>query len=147
VPLEERFEERGGLVLGPPFDLYAHLFPAPMRRADPANPLVPTRFGFLRRLRASMRRHSHDSAAAPCQRTQPAPERAEPPVAPAPSATIAPPDLVQLEAEERYHRERLALYRARSFSSRPTSPARLRELGRIWEAAKSRLTHARSQRR
>ena len=64
-----------------------------------------------------------------------------------PTSTIVPPDFVQLEAEERYHRERLALYRARSYSSRPTSPARLRELGRIWEAAKARLTHARSQRR
>jgi hypothetical protein len=118
-----------------------------MRRADPVNPAIPKRFGFLRRLRASVRRRSHDSAAAPNQRTQPAPERAEPRVAPAQSATMAPPDLVQLEAEERYHRERLALYRARSYGSRPTSPTRLRELGRIWEAAKARLTHARSQRR
>lgn len=118
-----------------------------MRRADPVDPAIPKRFGFLRRLRASVRRRSDDSAAAPNQRTQPAPERAAPRVEPAQSATIAPPDLVQLEAEERYHRERLALYRARSYSSRPTSPARLRELGRIWEAAKARLTHARSQRR
>ena len=31
------------------------------------------------------------------------------------TSTIAPPDFAQLEAEERYHRERLALYRARSF--------------------------------
>ena len=75
---------------------------------------------------------------------QPASERADPGVAPAQTPTIAPPDFVQLEAEERYHRERLALYRARSYSSRPTSPARLRELGRIWETAKARLTHARS---
>jgi hypothetical protein len=116
-----------------------------MRRADPVNPAIPKRFGFLRRLRASVRRRSGDSAAAPNQRTQPAPEGAEPRVAQ--STTMAPPDLVQLEAEERYHRERLALYRARSYSSRPTSPARLRELGRIWEAAKARLTQARSQRR
>jgi hypothetical protein len=120
-----------------------------MRRSlrAPAAPGVPKLFGFLRRLRASLRRRSRDSAAAPNQRSQPAPERAEPRVAPAQSATIAPPDLVQLEAEERYHRERLALYRARSHSARPTSAARLRELGRIWEAAKARLTHARSQRR
>jgi hypothetical protein len=55
--------------------------------------------------------------------------------------------LGQLEAEERYHRERLDLYRARSYGSKPTSPARLRELERIWAAAKARLTHARSQRR
>ena len=64
-----------------------------------------------------------------------------------PTPTIAPPDFVQLEAEERYHRERLALYRARSYGSRPTSPARLRELDRTWEAAKARLTHARSKNR
>ena len=116
-----------------------------MRRADPTNPAISKRFDFLRRLRASVRRRPHDSAAAPYQRTQPAPQRAEPRVAPAQSAPIAPPDLVQLEAEERYHRERLALYRARCYSARPTSPARLRELGRIWEAAKARLTHARSR--
>jgi predicted component of type VI protein secretion system len=111
-----------------------------MRRAK-AN---SKRFGFLRHLRASRKRRS---AAAPNRSTQTAPERAEPRVAPAQSATMAPPDVDQLEAEERYHRERLALYRARSYSSRPTSPTRLRELGRIWEAAKARLTHARSQRR
>ena len=102
-------------------------------RRNPAPAGVPKLFGFRRR-----------------QRAQPAPDRVEPPAAPAPPAppeTIAPPDVGQLEAEERYHRERLALYRARAYSSRPTSPARLRELGRIWEAAKARLTHARSQRR
>jgi hypothetical protein len=108
------------------------------------NPAIPKRFGFLRRRRASVRRRSLDSAAPPSPPTQ-APERAEPGVAPAQSTTIAPPDVVQLEAEERYHRERLALYRARSYGSRPTSSARLRELGRIWEAAKARLTHARSK--
>jgi hypothetical protein len=111
------------------------------------NPAVPKRLGFFRRLRASVRRRPRDSAAAPSHRTQPAAERAEPRVAPAQTATIAPTDLVELEAEERYHRERLALYRARSYGSRPISAARLRELGRIWEAAKARLTHARSQRR
>jgi uncharacterized protein with von Willebrand factor type A (vWA) domain len=115
----------------------------PLRNPAPAG--VPKRFGFRRRLRAS-RQRSRDSAAASNQRAQPAPERVEPPVARARPEPIAPPDLDQLEAEERYHRERLALYRARSYGSRPTSPARLRELGRIWEAAKARLTHARSQR-
>jgi hypothetical protein len=118
-----------------------------MSRADPVNPAISKRVGFLGRLRASVRRRSQNSAAAPHQHTQPAPERAEPRVAPAESATMAPSDLVQLEAEERYHRDRLALYRARSYSSRPTSPTRLRELGRIREAAKARLTHARSRRR
>jgi hypothetical protein len=115
-------------------------------RRNPAPAGVLKLFGSRRRLRAS-RRRSRDSAAPSNQRAQPAPERVEPRAAPALPKTIAPPDLGQLEAEERYHRDRLALYRARSYGSRPTSPARLRELGRIWEAAKARLTHARSQRR
>jgi len=92
-------------------------------------------------------RKSSRAAAVPNQRAQPAHEDVEPPVAPTPPATVAPPDMGQLEAEERYHRERLALYRARSYGPNPTSPARLRELGRIWEAAKARLTHARARRR
>lgn len=117
---------------------------SPLRKSSPAG--VLKLFGFHRR-RASARRRARDSAAAPNQRAQPAPEGVEPPVAPTRSARVAPSDLGQLEAEERYHRERLALYRARSYGSNPTSPARLRELGRIWEAAKARLTHARAQRR
>jgi hypothetical protein len=112
---------------------------------SPTNPAIPQRFGFLRRRRASLRRRSLDSAAALRPPTQPASERAEPGVAQAQSSTIAPPDFAQLEAEERYHRDRLALYRARSYGSRPTSPARLRELDRTWEAAKARLAHARSK--
>jgi hypothetical protein len=116
----------------------------PRRKPAPAG--VPKLFGFRRRRRASSRR-SRDSAATSNQRAQPAPERVESRVEPARPETIAPPDVGQLEAEERYHRERLALYRARSYGSRPTSPARLRELRRIWEAAKARLTHARSRRR
>jgi hypothetical protein len=107
---------------------------------------MPTRLGFLRRLRASVTRRRRDPAAAASDPIQPAAERAEPHVAPAQPAAIAPPDIVELENEERYHRERLALYRARSYGSSPTSPARLRELGRIWEAAKARLARARSQR-
>lgn len=75
------------------------------------------------------------------------PPRDETPVTRTEPGELAPPDLVQLEAEERYHRERLALYRARAYGARPTSPARLRELGRIWTAAKARLTDARSRRR
>jgi hypothetical protein len=115
-------------------------------RRNPAPAGVPKLFGLRRHLRAS-RQRSRDSAAPSNQRVQPPPQRVEPRAVPAPPETIAPPDLGQLEAEERYHRERLALYRARSYGSKPTSPARLRELGRIWEAAKARLTHARSQRR
>lgn len=39
-------------------------------------------------------------------------------------------DISVAEAEARYHRERLALYKARVLSGKPTSPGRLRELER-----------------
>src|SRR5215207_5758923 len=48
-------------------------------------------------------------------------------------------ELAQLEAEARYHRERLALYRARAYGPRPTSLARLRELERTSAGAEARL--------
>jgi hypothetical protein len=64
--------------------------------------------------------------------------RTEPPVPPAPQ-----PDLEHLEAEVRYHRDRLQLYRQRVVSARPTSPARLRELERVAAAAVERLESAR----
>jgi hypothetical protein len=54
------------------------------------------------------------------------------------------PDVRELEAQARYHRDRLALYRARVLSARPTSAARLRELQRISEAADARVRHAAS---
>ena len=49
-----------------------------------------------------------------------------------------------LEAEARYHRERLALYRARVYSGSFASPARLQELERISELAEQRLRHGRA---
>jgi hypothetical protein len=52
------------------------------------------------------------------------------------------PDLHELEAQARYHRDRLALYRARVLSAKPTSAARLRELQRASAAADARLHHA-----
>lgn len=52
-------------------------------------------------------------------------------------------DLAALEADARFHRERLALYRARRYSSRPTSEARYQELERAEKLASSRLLHAR----
>jgi hypothetical protein len=52
------------------------------------------------------------------------------------------PDLQELGAQARYHRDRLALYRARVLSAKPTSAARLRELQRISTAADARLRHA-----
>lgn len=53
------------------------------------------------------------------------------------------PELAVLEAEARFHRERLALYRARRYSGRPTSDARFRELQRASERAAGRLLLAR----
>ena len=51
--------------------------------------------------------------------------------------------MADLEAEARYHRERHALYRAKTYGSRPTSLARLRTLRLASEAAQRRLVHAR----
>jgi hypothetical protein len=55
----------------------------------------------------------------------------------------ARPDLAQLQAEARYHRDRLALYRARIYASKPTSGKRLRELERAAAYADERLQRAR----
>jgi len=46
---------------------------------------------------------------------------------------------VALQADARYHRERLALYRARRYGPRPTSEARFRELERAVARAEQRL--------
>lgn len=51
--------------------------------------------------------------------------------------------LVLLEAEARFHRERLALYRARRYSGRATNEARFRELERASNLASGRLLLAR----
>ena len=56
---------------------------------------------------------------------------------------VAPEELERLEAEARYHRDRLALYRARIVSGRATSPGRLRELERDAAFADDRLRSAR----
>ena len=52
--------------------------------------------------------------------------------------------LVELQAEERYARERYQLYKAKSYGSRLTSAARLRELERNAKLAKARLDRARA---
>jgi hypothetical protein len=57
----------------------------------------------------------------------------------------APADLGDLEAQARYHRDRLALYRARMQGSSPTSTMRLAELERAATAAADRLRTARRQ--
>ena len=51
----------------------------------------------------------------------------------------------ELETEARYHRERLALYRARAYSVQPTSARRLRELERTSDLADRRVHHAKRQ--
>ncbi len=68
---------------------------------------------------------------------------AQPEPEPAPAPRLPHPDLVQLEAEARYHRDRLALYRGRVVSAKETSPEHLRELERTSAAADERLRHAR----
>jgi len=50
-----------------------------------------------------------------------------------------------LEREDRYHRERYALYRAKVYGPRATSPARLRALKLASEAAGRRLRRSREQ--
>lgn len=72
---------------------------------------------------------------------------AAPPVPPAARRSVAPlglpaPDWQELEAQARYHRDRLALYRARVLSAKPASAARMRELERASTAADARLRHA-----
>jgi hypothetical protein len=51
--------------------------------------------------------------------------------------------LEELELEARYRRERLALYRARIYSDRPTTAVRLRELERLSHQVEQRLRNAR----
>jgi hypothetical protein len=50
-----------------------------------------------------------------------------------------------LAAEARYARERLDLYRAKMYGSRPTSMTRMRELERTAEGAEQRLRRARER--
>jgi hypothetical protein len=53
----------------------------------------------------------------------------------------------ELEAEARYARQRLDLYRAKTYGPRPTSPVRMRELERTAEGAEERLRRARERER
>jgi hypothetical protein len=55
-----------------------------------------------------------------------------------------PASIAILEAEARFHGERLALYRARRYGSRPTSEARFRELTRASRRADEYLRRARA---
>jgi len=51
-------------------------------------------------------------------------------------------ELDQARAEARYHRERLALYKARRYGGRPGSQTRLSELQRTSDLAAARLRRA-----
>jgi hypothetical protein len=82
------------------------------------------------------RREAQDGGAAP-----PAPS-AEP-EAPTTARQPEAESLAVLEAEARYHRDRLALYRARVYAVKPTSATHLRELEHAATAADERLAHAR----
>jgi hypothetical protein len=50
--------------------------------------------------------------------------------------------LENFRTQARYWRERHSLYQAKTYSARPTSPARLRELKRAAEAAEATLRRA-----
>ncbi|MBA3807720.1 MAG: hypothetical protein H0X28_04910 [Solirubrobacterales bacterium] len=65
--------------------------------------------------------------------------RDEPPVV---VKAVSRSHLDELQAEARYHRERLELYRAKAYGPRPTSDTRLRELERMDRGAASRLRRA-----
>ncbi len=83
------------------------------------------------------------------------------PPAPPPSSRPRPPtptaadrarerraaaDLLQADAEAKYARERLSLYRARALTGQDTDPGRLRALERDAVAAEERLSHLRGSR-
>jgi hypothetical protein len=52
---------------------------------------------------------------------------------------MAGPSLDELRVTARYHRDRLALYRARAYSARPTTQMKLMELERSAQSAENRL--------
>jgi hypothetical protein len=51
----------------------------------------------------------------------------------------------EIRAEAKYHRERLDLYKAKTYGSRPTSEVRMRELERRSTGADSRLREAQQE--
>ena len=57
-------------------------------------------------------------------------------------STTDTPVVARLRADARYASERRALYRAKTYGPRPTSPVRLRELEREYEQAAERLQRA-----
>jgi len=70
-----------------------------------------------------------------------------PPAAPRPPAALPVPDLTELADQARYHRDRLALYRAKMHGPKATSVGRLEELERAATTAEERLAAARRRAR
>jgi hypothetical protein len=97
-------------------------------------------FSRVRRLmrREAARREAHDGPPAAL---------AAIPHTPTTTASLGDQNLEMIEAEARYHRDRLALYRARVYANKPTSAMRLRELERTAAAADERLAHVRGRRK
>src|SRR4051812_39576683 len=92
------------------------------------SPAMPSRSSLFPRVRRLMRRESarREAQAGPAA-TVAIPTK---PRAPNTTARVADQDLEMLDAQARYHRDRLALYRARVYADKPTSAQRLRELER-----------------
>jgi len=60
---------------------------------------------------------------------------------------VSDTQLEELRAQAVHARERYQLYKAKSYASRPTSGARMRELQRIYEYAEARLHAAEAEQR
>ena len=107
---------------------------------------MPSRSSLLPRVRRLMRR---DAARREAHDDRPASVAPNPSEPRAPNTTARADDerLEILGAEARYHRDRLALYRARVYANKPTSATRLRELEATAAAADARLAHAREARK
>jgi hypothetical protein len=60
---------------------------------------------------------------------------------------MSEPSMEQLRAEARYARDRLALYRARSLTGKPTRQMRMQELEREAQSAQQRLDRALARQR
>ena len=110
------------------------------------SPAMPTRSSLVARVRSLMRRESAGREARDGPATAVAAIAAEP-RAPSTPASVDAENLELLDAEARYHRDRLALYRARVYAGKPTSAMRLRELERTSAAADARLAHAHGRRK
>jgi hypothetical protein len=109
-------------------------------------PEMARRSRVLKRVRGLMRAHAARPGSPVPQEAGPSVEETRAAAARrGPEDDAADAELERLEAEARYHRERLALYRAKAYGSRATSQTRLEELERTSARAQARLeqVHAR----